>query len=147
MGWLSALFGSKAPAAGDTTPLGPEEQRRVDQLLAKHPGAAGDPGFLRGLTALAVAGHAEALAQAGSDLTGAIVAVSKAWVVCPLPIYLHDLSRYLALAGDAAQARAVLGEFLRAQSAWRAGPHDAVYLAGRDVGLAVADAQRRLQSD
>ena len=144
MGWLGSLFGTQATARPDTTPLNADEQRRVDALVAEYPEASGDPAFLRGLTALAVAQYGDWMAQTRKDLAAAMVAVSKAWVLCPLPIYLHDLSRYLEQSGDAVQARAVLGEFLRAQAGWQAGPHDRVFLAGRDVATAVADARQRL---
>ena len=147
MGWLSGLFGSSAATDSNSIPLAPAEQKRVDRLLADHPEAAGIPDYLRGLTALGVAQQGAWLAESGNNPAGAIAAVSKAWVLCPLPIYLHDLSRYLALSGDVTQSRAVLGEFLRAQEAWQAGPHDAVLLAGRDVAMAVADARQRLQAD
>jgi len=128
--------------------LTPEEQREVDQTMKAFEGYVVNPQYAeevrcsiiaRGLSNYAVS------CVLGDQMEEAFAAVTKAYSIFPVPIYLYDGACFLEKMGRAREAADLYRKFLASESAFEATPIQKALLQDRDIFEAVKDARRKVQ--
>jgi hypothetical protein len=115
------------------------------------------PEVTRGLSALGLWHYAEQEMEAAEFyahpsqratrtdvIDKAIQAISKAYSIHRLPIYLFDLARYLNVRGLPGPAREAFRDFLLAQSKYKEGSYDHLFMHGRDIEQAIQETEESL---
>lgn len=156
----AGLSGSQVGRKGNgTCVLTAEEQRYVDkefQLFkdyAVHEQVKGQFRRLvmaRGLaryanTQITIAGVGSGEGRQREPVERAIAAISRAYSLCCLPIYLYDMATFVEMTGKLDTAQNLFEAFVEQQATFEPDQIEAAFLRERDIEEAVRDASRRIE--
>lgn len=128
--------------------LTPEEQREVDLTMKAFEGFVVNPQYAEevrsSITARGLSNYAMSCVLAGQT-EEALAAVTKAYSIFPLPIYLYDGACFLERMGRTREATHLFRKFLANESTFEATPIQRALLQDRDVAEALKDAKTKVR--
>ncbi len=107
--------------------------------------------FEKVIPAIALMHHAYSLVRGflkegeKSYMERAITAISKAYLIYPLPIYLYDLGRFFEYNGDYNSAKQSYMDYIESEKSYTPGRFDEMLIKDHDINFIMNDAKERIK--